>query len=124
MIQSLLLNPLYQALTVSVLIGLALLWFRYREMPRAGWNAAALLLLLFCGWNAVAGIWAASLWPYLAASAGLFVLLYPATLWLASTLSGMSLDDFGPEAMIFLAPILYYPGLLLVIAAIRWYILR
>ena len=105
-------------------MALALLWFRRRGTPCAGWNAAALLLLLFCGWNAVAGIWAAHIWGYLAASIGLFVLLYPATLWLSATLSGISLDDFGPEAMVFLAPLLYYPGLLLVIAAIRWYILR
>ncbi len=121
---SLLLAPTAQALTVSALMVVALLWFRHRGTPRAGWNAAALLLLFFCVWNAVAGIWAASLWRYLAASALLFMLLTPATLWLASTLSGMSLDEFGPDAMIFLAPVLYYPGLLLVIAAIRWYIFR
>ncbi len=118
--QALLLAPLAQALTLSALMVMALLWFRRREMPRAGWNAAALLLLCFCVWNAIAGIWAAHIWGYLAASIGLFVLLYPATLWLASTLSGMSLDEFGPDAMVFLAPLLYYPGLLLVMGVIRY----
>ena len=113
-------EPIYQALTVSALMVMALLWFRRRGMPRAGWNAAALLLLCFCVWNAVAGIWAAHIWGYLAASIGLFVLLYPATLWLSATLSGMSLDEFGPEAMVFLAPLLYYPGLLLVMGVIRY----
>ena len=116
---SLLLAPTAQALTVSALMVVALLWFRRRGTPRAGWNTAALLLLFFCMWNAVAGIWAAHIWGYLAASIGLFVLLYPATLWLASTLSGMSLDEFGPDAMVFLAPILYYPCLLLVMGLIR-----
>ncbi len=119
MVQLFLLTPLYQALTVSALMGLALLWFRVKGAPRAGWNAAALLILLFCVWNTIAGIWATSIWHYLAISAGLFVLLYLATLWLASTLSGMNLDEFGPDAMIFLAPILYYPCLLLIMGVIR-----
>ena len=117
--QALLLDPLAQALTVSALMVVALLWFRRRGTPRAGWNATALLLLFFCVWNAIAGIWAINLWRYLAISAGLFVLLYTATLWLSARLSGMSLDEFGPDAMVFLAPLLYYPGLLLVMGLLR-----
>jgi hypothetical protein len=117
--QSLLLAPTAQALTVSALMVVALLWFRHRDAPRAGWNTTALPLLLFCVWNAVAGIWAIRIWGYLAASIGLFALLYPVTLWLAARLSGMSLDEFGPDAMVFLAPLLYYPGLLLVMGLLR-----
>jgi len=100
-------------------MALILLVFRLKGAPRAGWNAAALLILLFCIWNAVAGIWATGIWLYLAQSVALFVLLYPVAVGLASTLSGMSLDEFGAEAMIFVAPVLYYPFLLIIMGVVR-----
>jgi len=114
-----LLNPFWQAaVTVAVMI-LALVAFRLANAKVWGWNAAALALLLFCTVNAVAGIFVPGIWIYLLKSVLLFIGLVFLAFFLSPLITGLSYNDYGDNAMIFVAPFLYYPVLLVIMGVVR-----
>ncbi len=93
--------------------------FRAFQMDRGIWLAAAGLLLLYTLLNPFLGLRARSYGLYTAQSAAILVLLLFTSVAMADRMSGISLEEYGPEAMIFLAPALYYPFSVLAALAVR-----
>ena len=114
-----LLNPFWQAaMTVAVMI-LTLVVFRLANAKVWGWNAAALALLLFCTVNVVAGVFVPGIWIYLLKSVLLFIGLVFLAFFLSPLITGLSYSDYGDNAMIFVAPFLCYPVLLVIMGVVR-----
>ncbi len=93
--------------------------FRAFRVDRGIWLAAAGLLLLYALINPFLGLRARSYGLYTAQSAAILVLLLFTSVTMADRMSGISLEEYGPEAMIFLAPALYYPFSVLAALAVR-----
>lgn len=93
--------------------------FRAFRLDRGIWLAAAGLLLLYALINPFLGLRARSYGLYAAQSAAILVLLIFTSATMADRMSGISLEEYGPEAMIFLAPALYYPFSVLAALAVR-----
>ncbi len=120
MIRSIANAPFLQGAVALALILVALVACRIARAPRLGWNLAALIVLAWCLANAVLGVFAPRIWPYVWQSLGAFAALFVAALALAGPVSGMEYAEFGPDAMIFLAPLAYYPVLLALMGAARF----
>lgn len=116
--------PLNQAgLAVGLMLaGLAI--GRLMANPEMGWNLTALAILLFCLFNSVAGLFVPGILVYLAQSVALLAALTLAAILLSAALSGLSLSELGPGAMVFLAPVLYYPPLVAVMGLLRLFLPR
>lgn len=114
-----LLNPFWQATITAVLMILVLFFFRVISEKVWGWNAAALALLFFCTVNAVAGVFVPGIWIYLLKSVLLFIGLVFLAFFLSPLITGLSYNDYGDNAMIFVAPFLYYPVLLVIMGVVR-----
>ena len=122
MIKQFILNPVYQgALILMLMIPLQLIC-RIAGKPVAGWNIGAVLILLFCLINAAAGITVTAILFYLLKSAGVLILLFIVTPFISYIITGLSLDEFGADAMVFLAPVIYYPVFLAVMGITRFFI--
>jgi hypothetical protein len=112
-------SPLYQGILVIVLMIFILIFFRILRKPIAGWNASVLLLLLFCLINSITGIFISNIGVYILESIGIFVFLFASVFVLSSLLSGIKLAEYGESAMLFLAPIIYYPVLMVIMLLVR-----
>lgn len=117
--KELLINPLLQGLIAAALMLLVLLSFRIAGKPIAGWNSTVFVILLFCLINAVFGVMVQGVWMYLLKSLGVFFALMLLAVIFASVISGKSYEDFGENAMIFVAPLIIYPKLILIMAILR-----
>lgn len=93
--------------------------FRAFRLDREIWLAAAGLLLLYALLNPFLGLRAVSYGMYTFKSTAILVLLLFTSVTIADRISRISHEEFGPEAMIFLAPVLYYPFSLIVALAVR-----
>jgi hypothetical protein len=98
--------------------------FRAFQMDRGIWLAAAGLLLLYALINPFLGLRARSYGLYTAQSAAILILLLFTSVTMADRMSRISLEEYGPEAMIFLAPVLYYPFSILVALVVRFIMRR
>lgn len=98
--------------------------FRAFRMDRGIWLAAAGLLLLYALINPFLGLRARSYGLYTFQSAAILILLLFTSVTMADRISGISLEEYGPEAMIFLAPVLYYPFSILVALVVRFIMRR
>lgn len=112
-------SPFIQGSAALTLTIFSLIIFRILHKPIAGWNSAALMLLLYCALNAIIGISVTGVWIYLLKSIGILILLYILAFALSSAITGMSYGDYGENAMIFVAPVLYYPVFLAIMGIIR-----
>jgi hypothetical protein len=122
MIKQLMLNPVWQgALVLALMVPLQLIC-RVAGKPVLGWNIGALLILLFCLINAAVGISVDGILFYLLKSAGILLLLLLITPPVSYLLTGLSLEEFGADAMVFLAPVIYYPVFLAVMGLSRFFL--
>jgi hypothetical protein len=122
MIKNLILNPVYQGALILVLMIPLQLICRIAGEPVTGWNIGAVLILIFCLINAAAGITVTAILFYLLKSAGVLFLLLIVTPFISYIVTGLSLDEFGADAMVFLAPFIYYPVFIAVMGVVRFFI--
>lgn len=88
------------------------------------WLAAAGMLLLFVLLNPFLGLRTPRYPVYLLQSAALFMVLFFMSVMLADRISRISLEEYGAEAMVFLAPVLYYPFSILAALVVRFIMRR
>jgi hypothetical protein len=117
--KQIIISPLYQGAFIVLLTIIGLFIYRILGKPVAGWNTAALLLLLFCTLNAIAGIFVPAIGFYLLKSIGMFLLLFMLAFLFSSMISGMGYQEYGDNAMIFVAPVMYYPIMLAIMGVAR-----
>ncbi|MFO8022234.1 MAG: hypothetical protein R6U65_07195 [Perlabentimonas sp.] len=117
--RELLFNPLYQGLFTVAFMLLLLLIFRVTGKPIAGWNSTVLIVILYCLVNAGVGISVSDIWVYTLKSLGVFLLLMFFAVFFAGLITRMSYEEFGDNAMIFVAPVIIYPVTVLLGAIIR-----
>ena len=117
-------NPLisllfYQTLA-TIIIGFFLM-VASRIWGKKGneWNIAALGTFFFIVVNNIIGLFREAWWKYTGFSLiSIFIALLFLML-LARIISSQTLSEFGNRAMVFLAPVLYYPVIVLVAGIIK-----
>ncbi len=119
-----LIEPLWQALAMTGLMIVGLFVFRILGSPIWAWNGTAFVILLYCFVNAVIGVFVPFIGLYLLKSVGLLIALTIAAFALSTLISGMNYEQFGENAMVFAAPFLYYPVLLLIMGILRLFVKR
>jgi len=112
-------SPFYQGILIIALMLVFLIVFRILRKPITAWNAAVLLLLLFCLINTITGIFVLNIGFYMLKSIGILVVLFACVFILSPLLSGINLAEYGESAMLFLAPIIYYPVLIVIMLLVR-----
>lgn len=99
----------WQALGAVVIALGAMAAARLAGAAGSEWTAGALALLIFAVANPVLGVFSESWIGYTARSAAMLLLLHAPVMGAASLVSARSLGEIREDAMVYLAPVLYYP---------------
>ena len=99
----------WQALVIVVIAVAAMIAVRFAGEGGSEWTAGALALLLFAMINPIIGIFAEKWMKYTGLSFAALLLLHLPILAAASLLSTKSLGEIRETAMVYMAPIFYYP---------------
>ncbi len=108
-----------QSLSLYTLALIAMIVGRFTGEAGTEWMLGAFALLLFAVVNPLLGIFADNWIKYTVLSAGTLLLLHVSVVATAALISIQTIEDIRENAMVYAAPVLYYPVMVAVTGVVR-----